>query len=79
MSDKMFESDKAINNITIPYYVKTIKDYAFYYCKKFESIKFLNDNPKSITVGRNVFSVYPLKNIYIPKVAKHQIMNVELL
>lgn len=65
--DKMFESCRSIKNITIPSSVKAIKDYAFYYCKQLESIKFLNDNLKSITVGRSVFSGCPLKNIYIPK------------
>lgn len=66
ISEGMFESCGSLNTITIPASVKTIEKFAFYYSKNFESIKFLNDNPASITVGASVFAGYPLKTVYIP-------------
>ncbi|MEI0559792.1 leucine-rich repeat domain-containing protein [Brachyspira intermedia] len=64
--DSMFESCGSLNTITIPASVKTIEKFAFYYSKNFESIRFLNDNPASITVGVSVFAGCPLQTVYIP-------------
>ena len=62
----MFESCGSLNTITIPASVKEIGKSVFYYSPNFESIRFLNDNPSSMTVGRSVFSGCPLKTVYIP-------------
>ena len=64
--ENMFESCGSLNTITIPASVKEIGKSVFYYSPNFESIRFLNDNPSSMTVGRSVFSGCPLKTVYIP-------------
>ena len=64
--NSMFESCGSLNTITIPASIKEIGKFAFYYSKNFESIRFLNDNPASITVGVSVFAGCPLKTVYIP-------------
>ena len=65
--ESMIESSGSLTTITIPASVTRINNSAFYYCIKFESIKFVINDPNKITVGNSVFSGCPLKTIYVPK------------